>query len=411
MALPRVNACGRSHLVASRPPTGGACPAAIDPSLSFPRPPPDSWENRALGTLKASAHRTPRGRKLRLGVIGAGAWAVASHLPAFARRADVVEPLIINRRDSALLQSIRDRFGFAHATTRWEDVVAERPDIVLVASPAGLHHEHAAAALDAGAHVLCEKPFTVAPDDAWDLVARAKAGKRELVVAFGWNYLPMVVEAERLMTMDGGVGEIEHLSVTMASNTRALLSGTMRAVEGSLAPRPDTWTDRDLAGGGYAQAQLSHALALALRLTDLRAREVFAYLGGGGTGAIELHDAIAIRFDGGGIGTVSGASNHGSDGGRHHLELRVVGAHGELLLDLEREALRRFLRSGDDVRVPVEPGDGRYDAVGPVDAIVDLALGHGVNRSPAELGARTTEVLEAVYRSAATHAPAEIEPR
>ena len=43
------------------------------------------------------------------------------------------------------------------------DVIDAGMDICLVASPHGLHYEHAKAALDAGAHVLCEKPFTVEP--------------------------------------------------------------------------------------------------------------------------------------------------------------------------------------------------------------------------------------------------------
>ena len=42
--------------------------------------------------------------KLRLGVIGAGAWAMAQHLPAFAAHSDEVEPLIVNRRDPEMLR-------------------------------------------------------------------------------------------------------------------------------------------------------------------------------------------------------------------------------------------------------------------------------------------------------------------
>jgi hypothetical protein len=48
----------------------------------------------------------------------------------------------------------------------------------------------------------------------------------------------------------------------------------------------------------------------------------------------------------------------------------------------------------------VQPGDGIYDCIGPVDNLVALALGGGTNNSPGELGARTVEILEAAYRSA-----------
>jgi hypothetical protein len=53
------------------------------------------------------------------------------------------------------------------------------------------------------------------------------------------------------------------------------------------------------------------------------------------------------------------------------------------------------------VRLDLEPDAGVYDCVGPIDALVDLALGRDVeNRSPIELGARTVEILDAAYRSA-----------
>ena len=52
----------------------------------------------------------------------------------------------------------------------------------------------------------------------------------------------------------------------------------------------------------------------------------------------------------------------------------------------------------------VGPGDGTYDCVGPIDAVLCAARGEDfVNLSPAELGARTVEALDVAYRSAQTH--------
>ena len=80
-------------------------------------------------------------------------------------------------------------------------------DIVLVASPTGLHHEHAKAALEAGANVLVEKPVTITPEDAWDLADTATRLNRQLLVSFGWNYQPMMRAAKSLMD-EQGVGQI-----------------------------------------------------------------------------------------------------------------------------------------------------------------------------------------------------------
>ncbi|HET7677905.1 MAG TPA: Gfo/Idh/MocA family oxidoreductase [Candidatus Limnocylindrales bacterium] len=345
-------------------------------------------------------------KKLRLGVIGAGSWTVSSHLPALERHRDKVEFSIVNRRDPDLLARIRDRFGFERATTDWREVVAAGCDIVLVASPVALHAEQAMAALEAGAHVLCEKPFTIDPAHAWDLVETARRVQREIVVAYGWNYRPMIVGARQLMEDDGGIGEIEQLTIHMSSHTRALLSGTgaYPAAAPESIPEQATWIDPALSGGGYGQAQFTHALGLALWLApELRGREVFAFMSAPLDAPVELHGALSVRFVNGAIGTVGGGSEHHGPGNeRHKVDVRLIGSRGNFHIDLEREVVWRYRGPDDDVQLPVAAGDGLYDCVGPVDALVELASGSGINRSPGELGARTVEILEAAYRSAAS---------
>jgi hypothetical protein len=72
-------------------------------------------------------------------------------------------------------------------------------------------------------------------------------------------------------------------------------------------------------------------------------------------------------------------------------------------LDLRDDILWRYRGPDDDRRVALEPGAGLYDCIGPIDAVVAAGMGRPVaNNSPAELGARTVEILEAAYRSAAS---------
>ena len=96
-------------------------------------------------------------RRLRLGVIGAGSWAVASHLPNLAHRRDDVEFVAVSRIGEDQLQAVKERFGFAIASEDYHDVVDADIDICVVSSPAAVHYEHAKAALEAGASVLVEK--------------------------------------------------------------------------------------------------------------------------------------------------------------------------------------------------------------------------------------------------------------
>lgn len=343
--------------------------------------------------------------KLRLGVIGAGSWTIASHLPELSTRRDEIEFVAVARKGPELLQKVKSDWGFEIASEDYRDVLDAGVDICLVASPSGFHHEHAIAAMRSGAHVLVEKPMTIRPEDAWEMVDVADALHRHLLISFGWNYKPMMRDAKNLMD-EHGVGQIEHLMLHMASQTRELLLGTGAYPDAApdSIPESRTWTDPLLSGGGYAQAQLSHALAMTLWLTNLRATEVFAFMATPPEAAVELHDAAAIRFEGGAVGTMDGGSDHLNAGdNKHQLELRVIGSDGQFQIDFEREELWLFRAPNINFRPELEVNAGHYDCVGPPHTLVDLALGKDVvNRSPGWLGARTVEILDACYRSAAS---------
>lgn len=341
--------------------------------------------------------------KIRVGVIGAGSWTVASHLPSLARHDDV-ELVAVARKGTDLLTKIKDDWGFQVASEDYQDVLDAGIDVCVVASPSGLHHEHAAAALRSGAHVMCEKPVTIDPAQAWDLDAIATELDRALVVSFGWNYRPMVQRAKEWIDTYG-IGDLEQMTVLMASAARDLLSnrGAYPDAAPDAVPEQATWTDPRLSGGGYGQAQLSHALGMALWLTGARASSSFALMTAPLDAPVELHDAITYTYDGGAIGVVAGGSAHtGAWGNKHSLEVRGIGSRGQFLIDVEREAFWLY-SDGEDRRLDVTDGEGLYDCIGPIDAVLCAARGEAfVNQSPGELGARTVEALEMAYRSAAT---------
>ena len=356
--------------------------------------------------------------KVRVGVIGAGSWAVSNHIPVLAGRDDV-ELVSVVRKGAEALHYVQERFGFAHASEDYRDALEQGLDAVVVAGPSGLHHEHAKAALEAGADVLCEKPVTIQPGDAWDLYETAQRLGRHLVISFGWNYGPLGIEAKRIMVSDGGVGDVEHVMVQMASGTRELLRAT-GGYEGSaedMMPDWDTWTDPALSGGGYAPAQLSHAMGMALWLTGDRAAQVFGFMNNVGA-RVDLHDAIAIRYASGATGTLSGASCPGPANAidapdeiwpRHQLLVRIYGSEGQLILDFERDFLWHYHAEAGDNKVDLPPSAGLYTCDGPPNTLVGLTLGKDVpNRSPGELGARTVEVVHAAYESVRSGVPASV---
>jgi predicted dehydrogenase len=342
--------------------------------------------------------------RLRLGVIGVGAWATAAHIPGFLRRPEV-EPWIVNRRDPAVLSVLQDRFGFPHATTDWHEVIAERPDMIALAGPVSVRAEQARAAIEAGIHVLAEKPFTVHPADAWAIDALARERDVHVVLAYAWNEMGISEQARRLIEGPDGIGEVEHISVAMATIVRDLLTEGTAYVDDPAVPLPrrESWSDPAVSGGGYGQGQLTHALGLVMRLLPAaRASQVAAFTAGVGA-RVELHDALVVRFEDGAIGSIGGASLPlGTFGNEHQLAIRITGSRGQVVLDM---AAPRVARSTRDTLFTAELSDEdvrwSFDRV--TDRLVDLVLGRTTeNPSPASLGARVVEVLDAMYRSAAS---------
>lgn len=341
--------------------------------------------------------------KIRVGVIGAGSWAVASHLPNLIKNNDI-ELVGVSRKGAANLEKIKNEFNFQMASENYRDVLDAGVDICVIGSPTGLHHEHAMAALRVGAHVMCEKPVTIEPQQAWEIHETAQSLGKELVIAFGWNYLPMLQKAKELM-LDRGIGEIEQMSITMSSQCRELLSNTGSYPDASPESLPDrsTWTDPRLSGGGYGQAQLSHALGMGLWLTDTRVESGFALMSAPMNAPVELHDAITYKFENGGIGVLSGGSSHlEAHRKTHSLEVRAIGSRGQLLVDIERAAVWLF-DGKENIELPLAQTDGYYNCNGPIEAIIKAAKGESfINQSPGDLGARTVEALDIAYRSAAS---------
>jgi predicted dehydrogenase len=329
-------------------------------------------------------------------VIGAGWYAAENHIPALARRPDVVLDGVC-RLGAAELERVRSAFGFDFASEDYREVLARHPDIVVVASPHRHHHEHAAAALEAGAHVLCEKPMTVDPAEAADLVSRAHHAGRHLLIANGYQYLPHLPELRQRLA-DGVIGRIEHIACSFVSATRPVFEGTTgfrRWNETFFRPAVATWQD-PAHGGGFAYGQMSHSVALMLWLTGLAPRAVAAH--GFGTGAIDLADSASLAFDGGAVASLSGAAAM-PEGQRALLRLVIAGSAGVMTLDFDRDAAAIHTAAGIET-IPVAPGDWIYNCRGPVDALVELAQGRGDNRAPGKVGAATVSVIAAMRASA-----------
>ena len=338
-------------------------------------------------------------RKARIGVIGAGWWAAHNHIPALEANGDC-EIVAVNRLGPAELEALRNKFEIEHAFEDYREMLERVPmDGVIIASPHVLHYEHAIAALDKGCHLMVEKPLTTNAADARDLIARAEARGKQIVVPYGWNFKPWTDRARELIGR-GEIGRIEHIALQMASGLDDLFAGQpMKETESHMfRPLASTWSDPKRAGG-YGWGQLVHALGLLFRIADLEPASVFALTGRSPTG-VDYYDAAAVRFVGGATASLSGAATVPKHRG-FQIDLRMFGSEGMLLLDIERERLEVRRRDGRDTIVEMAPGDGGYSCEQPIDTLVDICLGRcAENPSPGFVGMRAVEVLDALYRSA-----------
>jgi predicted dehydrogenase len=354
----------------------------------------------------------------RIGVIGAGFWAAYNYLPFYRDHPDVELVGVVRKNDEGL-DAFRNHFGLEIATSSVDELLAAGLDGVVVSSPHVLHREHAIAALEAGAHVLVEKPMTVKVADAEAIRDAAQAAGRTVSVAHGWNYNRLAIWAKEMIDA-GRIGRVTSVTGYKASCLTDLFSGVAGygAVDVGGFPvevEVETWARAD-EGGGYLYGQLSHLLGLGLLLAPGEPENVFARANLLDNGC-DLDVQVSVQLDEGVIGSFSG---HGRQPWviRHGFDLKVAGEEGVLLLAMQRVHAELLLQGdkarGEVLHVGPEPPprdeEGDYTCDGPAQFLVDTCLGReAVDRASAELGIRTVAVMEAAWESAHTGLPVSID--
>ena len=182
---------------------------------------------------------------LRVGIVGVG-WGALVHGPAF-QLVDGFELAAICGRRPEPLAAASERLGVTDTSNDWRAFV-ERDDLDLISIvlPVELHKDVFIAALDAGKHVLCEKPLSLSGSDAREMVAAAEATDRQTAVCFQHRWGP------------------ERLAIWELVESGAL--GTPRYVQVSQTgqywhdsrPLQSEWMYRLDQGGGYLNGMASH---------------------------------------------------------------------------------------------------------------------------------------------------------
>ncbi|MHB8680945.1 MAG: Gfo/Idh/MocA family protein [Acidimicrobiales bacterium] len=152
---------------------------------------------------------------IRIGVLGAARIAPAAIVrPAHA--VDEVEVTTVAARDKARADAFAAEHGIGRVLTDYQALVDD-PDLdaVYIPLPNGLHGRWTMAALAAGKHVLCEKPFTANAEEARTVQAAAEAAPSLVVMeAFHYRYHPLFRRVRQLLD-EGAIGRVRHIDTAL----------------------------------------------------------------------------------------------------------------------------------------------------------------------------------------------------
>lgn len=138
-------------------------------------------------------------KELRVAVVGAGRWAERAHIPGWQRdgRAEVAALVDL---DGNVAKEVADRFGVARAVTDYREVLEDPSiDVIDVASGNEAHFEVSMAALEAGKHVLCEKPVHHDARETARAAAFAQSKGLKTKLGFTFRYAPAIQYAKDLI--------------------------------------------------------------------------------------------------------------------------------------------------------------------------------------------------------------------
>ncbi|MBN1519315.1 MAG: Gfo/Idh/MocA family oxidoreductase [Spirochaetales bacterium] len=343
-------------------------------------------------------------KRLRVGVIGAGNVATTAHLPAYAKL-DCVDLVAVCDSSRDRVQAAARNFGVPHAYTSWDELIrAGGLDAVSVCVGNKLHAPATLAALEAGIHVLCEKPPALTAQEARTMEEAAERNGVILAYGFHWRFTPEA-EYAKAAALRGELGRV--------------YSGRVQALRRRGIPGWGGFTDKAASGGGALMDIGVHMLDLAMHIlgwpepasvsaasyAELGTRAGPGLMGSWDPGRFSVEDSLFgfIRFADGsslsvdtayalnmGPKSVMNVELYGSQAGLSLYPLRVYGESGGQLSDL---------------CLPF-PGEPRGHAEC-VEDFARAALSWSPARSTAREGTALMELVDLLYRSAELGQPVE----
>lgn len=186
--------------------------------------------------------------KLRIGIIGVGGIAQGRHIPAFKALSDDCVITAVSDVNLERAKEVSKTHQIDHVFEDYRDLFKE-VDAVCICTPNRFHAEITVAALEAGVHVMCEKPMALSSGECENMLAAAREAKKTLAIAYHYRFMKNSQAAKKLM------GQVGTPLVTR-----------VQALRRRKVPGWGVFTNKSLQGGGSLIDYGCHLLDLAIWL-------------------------------------------------------------------------------------------------------------------------------------------------
>ncbi len=297
---------------------------------------------------------------------------------------------------AASTEVVGAKAGGAHASVA-ALLDAGAPDMAIVTMIAAHAPDVIRPLLDAGVHVMAEKPACIRVDDFAELVELADANGAHLMLALANRISPSVQDARRIIH-DGGVGDLYAV--------RAVQVDDQTRIQRRLHD-PDWTFQRALAGGGHLSWLGIHRLDMLSFLLGEDVVDVSAMTSVAGGAPIDVEDLaiVTLRFEGGALGVLFSGYLMDQKG---HNGFTVYGSEGWVRSNegeqgaLEWRSISSAMAGANDRRFEYGDGFGGYTPW--VEHTLRACLGEVEAPITAQDGLKALRVVHAAYESAATGA-------
>lgn len=288
--------------------------------------------------MSAATNTVPR--RLRLGMVGGGDGAFIGAVHRIAARLDdcyeVVAGALSSDPARARQSGAAIRLDPARCYTdyremaRMEAARGDGIDVVAIVTPNYLHAPVATAFLEAGIHVICDKPLGISLEEGLRLAALAQARKRVFALTHTYTGYPMVRHARELVA-SGAIGEVRMVHVEYAQDWMAEPDKQDPAFQGA------NWhNDPQRAGPTGCTGDIgTHAWHIAGFVSGLQPSELLAELHAfTPERTLDDHLQVMLRYPNGARGTLWASQM--ATGCENALKLRVFGSKASLSFDQEQ---------------------------------------------------------------------------